>query len=150
MNKSPIVSVISLCRATIVYLTVDCDFWCDIHFSFLFWFLIFKGGLYKGTQAPQGAAGSAYDAMYASEIKVLADNKDLQASKYLWAFLLPFFVIIIYCVYSYSWLGTEFDLTQLHVRKWADTVKPLLSGQPRQLASWPLNRGFLKLIKQSP
>lgn len=36
MNNSSIVSLISLCRATIVYLAVDCGFWCDIHFFFLF------------------------------------------------------------------------------------------------------------------
>ena len=53
-----------------------------IYISFSY-FLIFKGGLYKGTQAPQGAAGSAYDDMCASKIKILADGKDLQASKYL-------------------------------------------------------------------
>ena len=47
------------------------------------YFLIFKGGLYKETQASQGAAGSAYDDMCASKIKILADGKDLQASKYL-------------------------------------------------------------------
>ena len=49
-----------------------------IYISFSY-FLIFKGGLYKGTQAPQGAAGSAYDSMCASKIKILADGKDLQA-----------------------------------------------------------------------
>ena len=38
MNNSPIVSVISLCRATILYLAVDCGFWCYIHY---FLFLIF-------------------------------------------------------------------------------------------------------------
>ena len=36
MNNSSIVSLISLCRATILYLAVDCGFWCDIHFFFLF------------------------------------------------------------------------------------------------------------------
>ena len=33
-----------------------------------------SGGLYKGTQAPQGAAGSAYDAMSGAKIKILADG----------------------------------------------------------------------------
>ena len=62
------------------------------------YFLIFKGGLYKETQASQGAAGSAYDDMCASKMKILSDGKDLQASKYLWACLLPCFVI--YAVYT--------------------------------------------------
>lgn len=35
----------------------------------------FSGGLYKGTQAPQGAAGSAYDAMSGAKVKILADGK---------------------------------------------------------------------------
>ena len=73
-----------------------------IYISFSY-FLIFKGGLYKGTQAPQGAAGSAYDAMCASKIKILADGKDLQASKYLGAFLLPFFVIFTVYTVTVNW-----------------------------------------------
>ena len=32
------------------------------------------GGLYKGTQAPQGAAGSAYDAMSSAKIKIFSDG----------------------------------------------------------------------------
>lgn len=35
------------------------------------------GGLYKGTQAPQGAAGSAYDSMSAAKIKILADGNKI-------------------------------------------------------------------------
>ncbi|CAH3106479.1 unnamed protein product [Porites lobata] len=38
------------------------------------WKPVLLGGLYKGTQAPQGAAGSAYDDMCASKIKILADG----------------------------------------------------------------------------
>ena len=53
-----------------------------IYISFSY-FVIFKGGLYKETQASQGAAGSAYDDMCASKMKILSDGKDLQASKYL-------------------------------------------------------------------
>ena len=33
-----------------------------------------SGGLYKGTEAPQGAAGSAYDAMCSAKIKMLAQG----------------------------------------------------------------------------
>mgnify|MGYP000397496322 CR=1 FL=1 len=40
-----------------------------------FFFLL--GGLYKGTQAPQGAAGSAYDTMSAAKIKILADGNKI-------------------------------------------------------------------------
>ncbi|XP_073256647.1 uncharacterized protein [Porites lutea] len=43
------------------------------------WKPVLLGGLYKGTQAPQGAGGSAYDAMCASKIKILAD--DLKRTK---------------------------------------------------------------------
>ena len=53
-----------------------------IYISFSY-FVIFKGGLDKETQASQGAAGSAFDDMCASRMKILSDGKDLQASKYL-------------------------------------------------------------------
>lgn len=43
------------------------------------WKPVLLGGLYKGTQAPQGAAGSAYDAMCDVKIKILAD--DLQRTR---------------------------------------------------------------------
>ena len=33
-----------------------------------------SGGLYKGTEAPQGAAGSAYDAMCSAKINILAQG----------------------------------------------------------------------------
>ena len=35
---------------------------------------VLLGGLYKGTQAPQGAAGSAYDAMSGAKIKILGEG----------------------------------------------------------------------------
>lgn len=38
------------------------------------WKPVLLGGLYKGTQAPQGAAGSAYDAMCPAKLKMLADD----------------------------------------------------------------------------
>lgn len=38
------------------------------------WKPVLLGGLYKGTHAPQGAAGSAYDAMCSAKIKILADD----------------------------------------------------------------------------
>lgn len=37
--------------------------------------MLLSGGLYKGTQAPQGAAGSAYDAMSGAKVKILADGE---------------------------------------------------------------------------
>ncbi|XP_078380491.1 uncharacterized protein LOC144663421 [Oculina patagonica] len=40
----------------------------------ILWKPVLLGGLYKGTQAPQGAAGSAYDAMSGAKIKILADD----------------------------------------------------------------------------
>lgn len=45
----------------------------------ILWKPVLLGGLYKGTQAPQGAAGSAYDAMSAAKIKILGD--DLKRSR---------------------------------------------------------------------
>lgn len=41
----------------------------------IYLYVAISGGLYKGTQAPQGAAGSAYDAMSGAKIKILADGK---------------------------------------------------------------------------
>lgn len=40
----------------------------------ILWKPVLLGGLYKGTQAPQGAAGSAYDAMSGAKVKILADD----------------------------------------------------------------------------
>ena len=33
------------------------------------------GGLYEGSQAPQGAGGSAYDAMSSAKINILKDGE---------------------------------------------------------------------------
>ena len=41
-------------------------------------YFVLLGGLYKGTQAPQGAAGSAYDAMSGAKIKILGDGNKKQ------------------------------------------------------------------------
>ncbi|XP_068686388.1 uncharacterized protein [Montipora foliosa] len=38
------------------------------------WKPVLLGGLYKGTQAPQGAAGSAFDAMCSAKVKILAED----------------------------------------------------------------------------
>ncbi|KAJ7392756.1 hypothetical protein OS493_010411 [Desmophyllum pertusum] len=40
----------------------------------IMWKPVLLGGLYKGTQAPQGAAGSAYDAMSGAKIKILGED----------------------------------------------------------------------------
>ena len=49
-----------------------------------------SGGLYKGTEAPQGAAGSAYDAMCSAKRKILAQGTSFC---FLFCFVLFCFVL---------------------------------------------------------
>lgn len=52
----------------------DSKFYTFSVFFILMSLVCLSGGLYKGTEAPQGAAGSAYDAMCSAKIKILAQG----------------------------------------------------------------------------
>ena len=52
----------------------DYKFYSCSVFLILTLLVCLSGGLYKGTEAPQGAAGSAYDAMCSAKRKILAQG----------------------------------------------------------------------------
>ena len=67
----------------------DYKFYSCSVFFILTLLVYLSGGLYKGTEAPQGAAGSAYDAMCSAKRKILAQGTSF-------FFLVFFFVLFCF------------------------------------------------------